>query len=129
MGFWIFMTAMTLLVPGILISVGAWMEKHPPEEINWIYGYRTGRSMKNQEAWDFANRYGGKLMRRAGWVTLVISVCVMALTLFQSDDVISAVSVTLIFCQLIPTVGVIPVVERQLRKRFDSEGNPKEEIK
>jgi len=128
MGFWFYMTAMTMLVPGILISVGAWMRKHPPEEINWIIGYRTTRSMRTQESWDFANRYGGKLMVRAGWVTLIISAVVMLLVIFRSETVVSTVSVVLIICQLIPLLAVIPMVERELKKRFDKDGNPRENV-
>ena len=126
MGFWLWMTAMAMLVPAVMICVGAWMQKHPPKEINWIMGYRTSRSMKNQETWDFANRYSGKLMLRAGWFTVAVSVIVMLLTMFRSEAVVSAVSLVLIFCQLIPLFGVIAMVERALKQRFDGEGNPRE---
>ena len=126
MGFWLFMTAMTLLVPGILIGVGAWMQKHPPKDINWVIGYRTARSMKTRETWDFANRYSGKLLLRAGWFTLAVSLAVMLLTMFRSEAVVSAVSLVLIFCQLIPLIGVIVMVERALKRKFDRDGNPRE---
>ena len=33
----------------------------PPKKINGYYGHRTKRSMKSQEAWDFANAYSSKL--------------------------------------------------------------------
>lgn len=127
MGFWFWMTVTSMLVPGILISVGAWMQKHPPRDINWIMGYRSTRSMKTQESWDFANRYSGKLMVRAGWITLAVSLVVMLLVMFRSEAVVSAVSVVLINCQLIPLLAVLPLVERQLKKRFDEDGNPREE--
>jgi ABC-type bacteriocin/lantibiotic exporter with double-glycine peptidase domain len=83
--------------------------------------------MKTQESWDFANRYSGKLMVRAGWITLAVSLVVMLLVMFRSEAVVSAVSVVLIFCQLIPLLAVLPLVERQLKKRFDEDGNPREE--
>lgn len=127
MGFWFWMTATSMLVPGILIGVGAWMQSHPPKEINWVMGYRSTRSMKTQESWDFANRYSGMLMIRAGWITLAVSLVVMLLVMFRSEAVVSAVSVVLIFCQLIPLLAVLPLVERQLKKRFDEDGNPREE--
>ena len=82
--------------------------------------------MKSQESWDFANRYSGKLMFRAGWMTLVVSLVVMLLILFRSETVVSIVSVVLVFCQLIPLLAVLPMVEQQLKKRFDEDGNPKE---
>ena len=31
-----------------------------PKEINYVYGYRTKRSMMNEETWRFANQYFGK---------------------------------------------------------------------
>lgn len=126
MGFWFWMTVTSMLVPGIMMSVGAWMRKHPPKQINWVMGYRSTRSMKSQESWDFANRYSGKLMFRAGWMTLVVSLVVMLLILFRSETVVSIVSVVLVFCQLIPLLAVLPMVEQQLKKRFDEDGNPKE---
>lgn len=37
-----------------LISIIFW--KFPPKKINSIYGYRTHKSMLNQQIWDFANK-------------------------------------------------------------------------
>jgi len=42
------------MIPVIMIGVGYMMYKHPPKSINAIYGYRTARSMKNDETWKFA---------------------------------------------------------------------------
>lgn len=36
--------------------------KYPPKKINYFYGYRTKRSMKNNENWSFANNYAAKLL-------------------------------------------------------------------
>lgn len=36
--------------------------KYPPKKINYFYGYRTKRSMKNNENWSFANKYAAKLL-------------------------------------------------------------------
>jgi len=126
MGFWLYMTGTAMLVPAIYVVIGAWMQKHPPRDINLIVGYRTGRSMKSQETWDFANRYGGRLMHRVGWVTLIVSMIVMLLVIFRSETVVSIVSVAVIFCQLIPLLAVMPMVEREIKKRFDEDGNPRE---
>ena len=122
MGFWIYMTAVALLVPVILIAVGSYFRKHPPETANWFWGYRTKRSMQNGEAWRFANVYGGKLMVRTGWIMLAVSLAVMLLTLFRSDDVVAVISTVLIFCQVIPVLAVIPLVERKLRRQFEKDG-------
>ena len=49
MGFWIFMMAMDLLFPVIMIVMGRYFMKTSPKEINYIFGYRTNMSMKNKD--------------------------------------------------------------------------------
>ena len=55
--FWIFVLAMDLLIPGVMIGFGKEFQKNPPTEIDPGYGYRTSRSMKNKLTWDFAQKY------------------------------------------------------------------------
>jgi hypothetical protein len=38
--------------------VGIVFWTYPPKKINEFYGYRTTRSRKSQEAWDFAQKWG-----------------------------------------------------------------------
>jgi uncharacterized membrane protein len=38
-----------------MIGFPLYFLKRPPKKINSTYGYRTPRSMKNQELWDLAN--------------------------------------------------------------------------
>ena len=47
MAFWIFCTAMTLLVPLVMLIFGRVFLIRPPRDINGVYGYRTRRSMRN----------------------------------------------------------------------------------
>ena len=69
--FWIFMLVMDLLLPGLMIGFGKSFMKHPPTEINPGYGYRTTMSSKNQDTWDFAQRYMGKVWYQAGrWLLI-----------------------------------------------------------
>ena len=46
-----------LSVNGLLFVFSIIFYFFPAKEINAIYGYRTNKSMKNQEIWDFANTY------------------------------------------------------------------------
>lgn len=126
MGFWIIMTGVTVLVPGILITTGSLFRKHPPKERNVLWGYRTSLAMKNEETWRFANLHGGKLMFRIGWLTLAVSLAGMLLTLFRSDEIVTVVSFALMMVQVAAVLGIIPVVERALRRQFDKDGNPRE---
>lgn len=41
----------------IFLFAGFIVLKFPPKKINSLYGYRTNSSMKNQERWDFSQKY------------------------------------------------------------------------
>ena len=123
MAFWIFFTAMDLLIPGIMVGIGTRFLKHPPGTINAWYGYRTARSMRSQAAWDFAHRYCGKLWRTMGWVMLPLSVLAMLLALGQDIDFTSFLggAVAVIQC-VIMFVPTLVLTERALKQQFDSNG-------
>lgn len=65
-----------LLIPaliGFIFIVAGYIQfKFPPKKINNLYGYRTTRSMKNQESWDMAQLYSSKLLMKLG-VLLALS--------------------------------------------------------
>ncbi|MGJ8743926.1 SdpI family protein [Polaribacter sp.] len=44
-----------LTTNGLLFLLSIIFFKFPPKKINKIYGYRTYKSMLNQQIWDFAN--------------------------------------------------------------------------
>ena len=67
MAYTYYISTLTLTVVGIVF----WM--CPPKKINGLYGYRTTRSRKSQEAWDFAQRYSAKLMTMFGLAALVLA--------------------------------------------------------
>ena len=123
MGFWIFMLICTLMLPVFMIILGNVFVKHPPETINNVYGYRTTMSRKNQETWDFAHNYCGKLWIKIGWILLPVSVLVMLPTLGKGENPIGFVGGTFIFLQCLVLIGSIFPVEYALKKRFDKDGN------
>ena len=57
----------------IFIITGFVMFKFPPKNINMLYGYRTTRSMKNQEQWDFSQKYSAKLLIFCGVFLILTS--------------------------------------------------------
>ncbi|WP_442413943.1 SdpI family protein [Mesonia sp.] len=54
------------LTGAVFLLVGFLMNRFPPREINSFYGYRSAKSMKSQEAWDFAQAFSSKLMMKSG---------------------------------------------------------------
>ena len=122
MGYWIFMTCICLLVPGILIAIGSVSRNKAPKDINPIYGYRTAMSMKSKDTWEFANKYFGRLAWKWGTIMLIASFLPMLALFFASEEVVSIVGSVLVTLQLIPLLGTIPIVERALKKEFDKDG-------
>ena len=125
MGYWIYMTCVSLLVPIIIISIGSYVRKCPPMQINAIYGYRTKLSMRNQDTWEFANIRFGRLAFKWGWIMLIVTIIVMLLVLYRSQEVISCVSLTVIALQVVPPIAIIPVVEQALKDNFNTDGSRK----
>jgi uncharacterized membrane protein len=65
------MGALPLFIVGFVFALAAFITlKFPPKKINSIYGYRTSRSMKNQENWDLAQRFSSQLMLKQGLIML-----------------------------------------------------------
>lgn len=121
-GFWIFMTVMNLLVPATMIGFGWKFLHNPPQNINASFGYRTAMSMKNQDTWDFAHRYCGKLWYRMGLGLLPVT-ALFSLLLFGKDAAIVGTCAGVFeMLQCIPLAGVIFPTERALKRTFDEFG-------
>ena len=118
MGFWIFMVCVNLLMPLLMIGLGAVFLHWPPHEINGFYGYRTGRSMKSQEAWDFAQVYLGKGLLRTGIAMLVPAVLAMLPCMGESDGKVGLWGVIVIIAESPVMLLAILPVEGALKRRF-----------
>lgn len=123
----IFLYICNLLIPIIMLIFGNVFTKHPPGSINMAYGYRTKRSMKNQETWNFAHEYCGRIWKNAGAVTLVISLLISLAVFFMDEVGFGYLSLILEHLQLVILIGSLYPVERALKKNFDNEGKRKEE--
>ena len=110
-----YISALTLTVVGIVF----W--KYPPKKINGLYGYRTTRSRKSQEAWDFAQRYSAKLLTIFGFAALNVAA---AAHLFRNRLCVNSdylmlydICITLLL-SIIVAIPPIILTELELRKRF-----------
>ena len=125
MGFWIFLTICNLMIPVLMIVIGKVFIKNPPKTINRIYGYRTSRSMKNQNTWNFAHLYCGKLWWKIGWVMLPLAIIGMLPVIGKNDDIVGGVSAVVVTAECIALFVTIFFVERALAKKFDKDENLK----
>lgn len=71
----------------VCIIGGLLLLKFPPKKINGIYGYRTMRSIKSQEAWDFAQQYSSKRIIKWGVILIVISLIAYFIPLSKNTSI------------------------------------------
>lgn len=122
MGFWWFMFCCDLIVPLIMIAGGRLLWKHPPTGVNMVYGYRTKRSMRNADTWQFAQVYCGRIWWKVGWLLLLLSALVQLPFCRSSQTVIGGLGVALCTVQcMVMIVSVFPT-ERALKKNFTDAG-------
>ena len=114
-----------LLVPLLMFISGIIMWKHPPKDINKIIGYRTARSMKNTDTWNFAHNLCGKIWLIMGILMLTLSVIVLCL-FYNSTQKIIAITAGII-CSIQITVMLLSILptEFALKMKFTDEGTRK----
>ena len=125
MGFSIFILIMVLLIPLTMIFFGWLLFRKTPKEINYVCGYRTKRSMMNEETWKFANQYFGKAWYLCGLISVPLSVMAITLVLGKGTETVGTIGGIITMLQMIPLVGAIIPTEIALKKNFDENGRRK----
>ena len=101
-----------------MLLLGWLLKKFPPKKINHLYGYRTQRSMKNQATWEAANTYSSLVFFKVSLYSFFIPVGLYFLYP-QLNVLITIVTNTLLLLYVL-----IYATEKQLKTRFDTQGNP-----
>ena len=101
-----------------MLLLGWLLKKFPPKKINHLYGYRTQRSMKNQATWEVANTYSSLVFFKVSLYSFFIPVGLYFLYP-QLNVLITIVTNTLLLLYVL-----IYATEKQLKSRFDTQGNP-----
>ena len=123
------MLAMNLLTPLTMIIFGYIYSKKPPQKpkSKFAYsGYRTQMSMKNEETWEYANRFFGKLWFRFGIVLGLISIIPLFFVIGKDKDTVGFAGLIICYVQLVAMLLPVIPTELALRRRFDKYGNRKD---
>ncbi|MGN1276569.1 MAG: SdpI family protein [Floccifex sp.] len=86
--------------------------------MNSLIGYRTNRSMINEDTWNFANQTMSSLCILWGIVLVFVTAGLDVLFYKQMETM----SLVLVFMQLIPLFICIIQVEKKLKETFDENG-------
>ncbi len=141
MAFWIFMLCMLLLVPLAMIILGKRAINYEVKdkfdmsnyrkkinikgEKEWLYlsGYRTSRSMKNDETFKFAQKEAGKYWYPSGLILIFPSIVAIYFVIGKDKNTISWAGLAVVAVQMIVMLMSIIPVERALKNNFDKDGN------
>lgn len=105
---------MPIIIGPLLLIIFSIVKRFPPKKINSIYGYRTGRSMKSKEAWEFSQKYSTELMLKYSFI-YTLTFILGFVTTWLNEGI--AVVLSLIFMIAALTSPIIHT-EKELRQRF-----------
>ncbi len=124
MGFWIYMFVIALLIPIIMILFGRAFLKKAPKQIQFLFGYRTSRSMKNRDTWEFAHRFCGKIWLICGTALVPVVVGIMLCFIGADTKTVGYVGAAMLVLPLLLIFLSVILTERALKNTFDKDGNP-----
>jgi len=102
---------LNLMLGPFILVLAFLFKRFPPKKINHLYGYRTPRSMKSQEAWDCANQYSSNTF--VGIAGLICIVQVVLWSLLPPGDAVLWTTGFLV----VGVIFVIPLTEIHLKKK------------
>ena len=106
-----------LLIGPLMLLISYIFAMYPPKKINDLYGYRTKRSMRNQDCWDFANRHSISLM----WKISLLTCMVQAIGVILLDEGVAILTATIVLVTTL--IYSVYLTEKALKNTFDNEGN------
>jgi len=122
MAFKIFMMAAALIAPLMMAVMGRVFMAHPPKTINAVYGYRTTRSMRNEDTWAFAHAHCGRIWFTCGVIFTALTAILLALSFKRSETSFGVLAAALSVLCVVGMVWAVLLTEKALKETFDENG-------
>jgi uncharacterized membrane protein len=100
-----------LSVGPFLLILSFLYKRFPPKKINHLYGYRTPRSMRSQEAWDCANQYSASALMIVSAITCLTQL-IAHILIGDAKSILWAAGFL-----IVGLLVTIPLTEMYLKKR------------
>ncbi|MEM0541502.1 SdpI family protein [Flavobacterium sp. j3] len=99
---------------GIIFVITALISlRFPPKKINHFYGYRTANSMKNQEVWNFSQKFSSIKMMQSGLFLFAISFLGLLFHLNETAQLIVGITLSFLVC-----IFLFFTTEKAIKKNF-----------
>ncbi len=122
---WLGMLSACIVTPLALLYFGWRFQKKPPAKINRRYGYRSKRSMLNQDTWQYAHKCCGELWSSMGQWLMPLTLVALIASYWGGEPVILLVAGLLIVLDLGVAFWTFYKVEGELKAVFDEAGQRK----
>lgn len=119
---WILLTICNSLIPITALIGGFWFVKYASKKRS-VFGYRTKRSLQNDETWRFAQSCCGMIWEMIGISTLVPTWMLCALGYFMTLKQQCILSLVLVTVQMVILFIGTSSVDRSIKQHFDEEGH------
>lgn len=110
------------IIPITILLIGYFMFKYPPKKINYIIGYRTPKSMKDERNWKEANKYCSKIMIRLGIITIIISIILLLLELLNiiriTEELLVVITIIQVLLLFIPIILTENKLKDNIMKKY-----------
>lgn len=118
-----FLFICSLLVPLFMVIAGRKWSENPPTDINGTSGYRTTMSRLNQDTWNYAHKYWGRLNYILGIILIIV--CTVILIFIKNNSDFESRVTYMVFNQIgIMVLTMIPT-EIKLNQIFTKRGTRK----
>ncbi len=97
----VFFTICNLVIPVVMIAVGFLIRKVPPKTVNKVYGYRTKRSMKDENTWLIAHRLYAVWVTTYGCLAFLFAVGLSLMLKNEVPELLATVQLYVIGIELI----------------------------
>lgn len=119
---WWIIFVCNMITPLLMIGGGVLMGSNAVGNINALCGYRTARSMRNEDTWQFAQAYCGRLWKKIGLMMLIFSALVQLPFMNSREEALGTLTLVLCALQLIVLIGSVFPVEAALKRTFTDDG-------
>ena len=103
------------IIPVMIIVIGYLMNKYPPKKPNWFIGYRTRKSIQNNDIWKTANQYCGALWIKLGILMIIITSIIFVLVYLNLINFTENLLIIVTITEVIILVQTIFIVENKIK--------------
>ena len=112
--------AVSVIVPAVMVFWGRCLQKDPPEYLKGRFSFRTKRARKNEEIWNYSNRFFSHMIVTAGINCGLVSVVFYIGSVFLTDGRHWAAAALALFCvQAVCVLLIYRITDFILAKTYE----------